>query len=254
MEDLKQEAQNFILQVVESDFIAACRLFDNNLLQVFPPAKLEETWLQLIGLAGPFQTILACQAVERGENYIVTVSCQFEKAPMDIHVVFNQSGQIAGLNYQPAPTASLYNPPAYIHTDAFHETEVTVGNGKWALPATLSMPEGAGPFAAVVLVHGSGPQDRDETIGPNKPFRDLAWGLASQGIIVLRYEKRTKVHAKKFTSEMISRITVQEEVIDDALSAVQLLRQTPGIDPGRIYVLGHSWEPRWPPESASKIQ
>ncbi len=91
-----------------------------------------------------------------------------------------------------------------------------------------------------MLVHGSGPQDRDETIGPNKPFRDLAWGLASQGVAVLRYEKRTKAHAEQFTPEMVARITVQEEVIDDALAAVRLLRQTPEIDPDCIYVLGHS--------------
>jgi dienelactone hydrolase len=240
IEDLKQEAQNFIHQVAEGDFTGACQLFDSNLLQAFPPAELEETWFQLNNLAGPFQTILAYQAIERGENHIVTVTCQFEKAPMDIYVVFNQSGQIAGLNSQPAPAASLYNPPAYVHSDAFHETEAIVGSGEWSLPATLSIPEGAGPFPAVVLVHGSGPQDRDETIGPNKPFRDLAWGLASQGIAVLRYEKRTKAHAGQITPEMVARMTVQEEVIDDALSAVQLLRQTPGIDPGDIYVLGHS--------------
>jgi dienelactone hydrolase len=240
VDDLKQEAQNFILQVAEGDFTGTCHLFDSNLLQAFPPARLEETWHQLNDLAGPFQTILACQTVERGENHIVTVTCQFEKAPMDIYVVFNQSGQIAGLNSQPAPAASLYNPPAYVHSDAFHETEAIVGSGEWSLPATLSIPEGAGPFPAVVLVHGSGPQDRDETIGPNKPFRDLAWGLASQGIAVLRYEKRTKAHAGQITPEMVARMTVQEEVIDDALSAVQLLRQTPGIDPGDIYVLGHS--------------
>ena len=240
IEDLKQEAQNFIHQVAEGDFTGACQLFDSNLLQAFPPAKLEETWFQLNNLAGPLQTILACQAIERGENHIVTVTCQFEKGPIDIYVVFNQSNQIAGLNYQPAPAVSLYNPPAYVHSDAFYETEAIVGSGEWSLPATLTIPEGAGPFPAVVLVHGSGPQDRDETIGPNKPFRDLAWGLASRGIAVLRYEKRTKAHAGQFTPEMVARMTVQEEVIDDALAAVQLLRQTPGIDPGGIYVLGHS--------------
>jgi dienelactone hydrolase len=240
MDDLKQEAQGFINQVVEGDFTGACRLFDRDMVQAFSEARLKESWLQLIGLAGPFQKISNCQAIERGENYIVTVSCQFEKAPMDIYVVFDQSGQIAGLNYQPAPVASPYNPPAYVHPDAFHEVEVTVDSGEWALPGTLSWPNGAGPFPAVVLVHGSGPQDRDETIGPNKPFRDLAWGLASQGIAVLRYEKRTKVHAGQITPEMVARMTVQEELIDDALSAVQLLRRTPGIDSGGIYVLGHS--------------
>src|SRR2546421_397489 len=81
--------------------------------------------------------------------------------------------------------------------DAIKETEVTVGKGEWVLPGTLPLPTGDGPFPAVVLVHGSGPHDRDETIGPSRPFRDLAGGLASQGIAVLRYEKRTKEHAAK---------------------------------------------------------
>jgi dienelactone hydrolase len=241
MDDLKQEAQNFILQVAAGDFSAATRLFDRDLAQAFPQARLKETWLQLTSQVGPFQKVLACQAVERQENRIVTVSCQFEKSLIDLRVVFNQSGQIAGLNYQPAAPADLpYHPPAYVRAAAFREVDAMVGSGEWALPATLSMPVGAGPFPAVILVHGSGPQDRDETIGPNKPFRDLAWGLASQDIAVLRYEKRTKAHAGEFTPEMVARITVQEEVVDDALAAVQLLRQTPGIDPGGIYVLGHS--------------
>jgi uncharacterized protein len=240
MDDIKQVAQDFLRQMVEGDFTGASRLFDDKLLQAFPEAKVKETWLQLIGQVGPFQKILTCQAVDKGETRIVTVSCQFEKAPIDFRAVFNQSGQMSGLNYQLAPDTSPYNPPAYVRAAAFQEVEVTVGSGEWALPGTLSLPVGAGPFPAVVLVHGSGPQDRDEAIGPNKTFRDLAWGLASQGIAVLRYEKRTKAHAEKFTPERIARITSQEEVIDDALSAVQLLRQTPRIDPGRIYVLGHS--------------
>jgi dienelactone hydrolase len=92
----------------------------------------------------------------------------------------------------------------------------------------------------VVLVHGSGPQDRDETLGPNKPFRDLAWGLASQGVAVLRYDKRTFAHKALFTPELIARATVKEETVADALLAVQLLRQTPAIDPEQIFVLGHS--------------
>jgi fermentation-respiration switch protein FrsA (DUF1100 family) len=91
----------------------------------------------------------------------------------------------------------------------------------------------------VVLVHGSGPHDRDETIGPNKPFRDLAWGLASQGIAVLRYEKRTKAHAQAAAGQQ-STFTVYDETIHDALEAVALLRETNDIDPERVYVLGHS--------------
>jgi dienelactone hydrolase len=239
-DELGQKAKDFVYQVVEGDFAGACRRFDSNMTQAFSEAKLKETWLQLISQMGAFQEIRSSQAVERQGYRVITVTCQFEKTPMDIHVVFNQGGQIAGLNTQLTSTTSPYNPPAYVDADAFHEAEVTVGSGTWALPGTLSLPHSAGPFPAIVLVHGSGPQDRDETVGLNRPFRDLAWGLASQGIAVLRYEKRTKAHAGQITPEMVARMTVQDEVIDDALSAVGLLRQTPGIEPGGIYVLGHS--------------
>ena len=114
-----------------------------------------------------------------------------------------------------------------------------MGTGKWSLPGTLTLPRGKGPFPAVVLLHGSGPNDRDETIGPNKPFRDLAWGLASRGIAVLRYEKRTKQHRAEIAA-MVDKLTVEEETVMDALAAVSLLRNTPEIDKSRIFVLGHS--------------
>jgi dienelactone hydrolase len=91
----------------------------------------------------------------------------------------------------------------------------------------------------VVLVHGSGPQDRDETVGANKPFRDLAWGLAARGIAVLRYEKRTKQYGAKLAAA-VQEITLKEETIDDALDAAAQLRATQGIDPQRVFVLGHS--------------
>jgi uncharacterized protein len=172
------------------------------------------------------------------------VTTQFEKARIVIQVVFNSQGQISGLFFKPAEDSqtapAAYSAPDYVDTKQFTESDVTVGSGEWALPGTLSMPVGDGPFPAVVLVHGSGPNDRDETIGPNKPFKDLAWGLASQGIAVLRYDKRTKAHAQQFTPDVLSTLTVQEETIDDALLAAQLLRQTGKIDPQRIYVLGHS--------------
>jgi len=106
------------------------------------------------------------------------------------------------------------------------------------LPATLTVPVGAGPFPGVVLVHGSGPNDRDETVGANKPFKDLAAGLASRGIAVLRYDKRTKVYGARGVTT--GDYTVKQEVVDDALEAVRLLRGQPRIDPARVFVLGHS--------------
>jgi dienelactone hydrolase len=131
-----------------------------------------------------------------------------------------------------------YRPPSYVDLRSFREADVTIGSGEWALPGTLSMPGGSGPFSGVVLVHGSGPNDRDGTVGPNKVFRDLAWGLASQGIAVLRYDKRTFTHKNKYTPDVVAKVTVKEETVDDARLAARLLREMPQVR--RVFVLGHS--------------
>lgn len=105
------------------------------------------------------------------------------------------------------------------------------------LPGTLTIPGGAGPFPAVVLIAGSGPFDRDETLGPNKPFRDLAEGLAAAGIASFRYDKRTHAYSKKTVGNTF---TIDDEVTDDALTALHVLRQQSLIDSHRLFVLGHS--------------
>ncbi len=216
--------------------------FDDTMKTAFPLDQVKQAREGLVAQAGRLERQIDARAVKLEQYDIVYVTYELEKGSVDVKMVFDEAGQIAGLFFQNAGSenAAAYEAPAYVDTSKFAEQEVTVGTGEWALPGTLSLPVGDGPFPALVLVHGSGPNDRDETIGPNKPFRDLAWGLATRGIAVLRYEKRTREHASKFTPELIDTLTVKEETIDDALAAVTLLRQTAGIDPSRVYVLGHS--------------
>lgn len=106
------------------------------------------------------------------------------------------------------------------------------------LPGLLDMPRGAGPFPAVVLVHGSGAQDRNETIGPNKPFLDIAHGLAEQGIAVLRYDKRTKARPHDLADR--TDYTVDDETTNDAVLAIAKLASEPHIDASHVFVFGHS--------------
>ena len=237
--DPASAAERFVQQLAKGDFSAADKVFDATMKLALPTHKLKQAWESLIANVGELKKQLNTRAQRLGEYDVVFVTCQFEQVTLDVKVVFNRSKQISGLFFVPTKTTDEYQQPPYAKSATFREQEVQVGTGEWALPGTLTMPVGDGPFPAVVLVHGSGPNDRDETIGPNRPFLDLAWGLASKGIAVLRYEKRTKCHAEKLLLLKDS-ITVKEETIDDALIAVLLLRNTNKIAEDKIFLLGHS--------------
>lgn len=118
--------------------------------------------------------------------------------------------------------------------------DIIVGKGtEWELHGVLTIPRNTDdPVPAVVLVHGSGPNDMDETIFDNKPFRDIAEHLSSNGIAVIRYNKRTLTHGIRIAG--MRGLTVWEETIEDVLLAADLLRADPRIDNNRIYILGHS--------------
>ena len=113
--------------------------------------------------------------------------------------------------------------------------EITIGKGtEYPLKGLLTLPDdNSSPVPAVVMVHGSGPSNMDELT----PFKDIAEGLAERGVASLRYDKRTFVYARKMRK---TDVTVKEETVDDALLAVELLKQTPQIDRERIFILGHS--------------
>jgi fermentation-respiration switch protein FrsA (DUF1100 family) len=119
----------------------------------------------------------------------------------------------------------------------YGEEEVRILNseGGHTLAGTLTLPEGDGPFPAVVLVSGSGPQDRDEAVFGHRPFLILADHLARKGIAVLRYDDRG-VGA----SEGDFGSATSEDFVSDALAGVSLLRNRMEIDPDHVGILGHS--------------
>ncbi len=126
--------------------------------------------------------------------------------------------------------------PSYIDPNRFREVEMRVGATPYVLGGTLTLPRGNGPFPAVVLVHGSGPSDRDASVGATKIFRDIAQGLASSGIAALRYDKRTYTYRDLLSND----IALDDEAVLDAVGAVSALGQRSDIDPTRIFVIGHS--------------
>ncbi|MEO7273627.1 MAG: alpha/beta fold hydrolase, partial [Vicinamibacterales bacterium] len=231
-------ARAFVTLLASGQYAQAVESFTPQMKAAMPVERLRATWTGLTGQAGPFQRQITTSVAPRGVLSVVVVTCEFERATIDVQVTVNPANLVGGLFLRPSVQAVTYTPPAYASPAGYQESEVTVGSGPWALPATLTMPGGARPVPAVVLVHGSGPGDRDATVGQIKQFTDLALGLASRGIAVLRYDKRTRVHANAMRD--LPGLTVKEETIDDAVAAVQVLRSTSGVDPNRIVVLGHS--------------
>jgi dienelactone hydrolase len=234
--------EQFVDLLARGDFAAAVARYDKTMQTALPELKLRDTWRSVETQAGRFKKRLHTRMVKAGGYDVALVTCEFERAKLDTKVVKNSQGEVAGLFFLPGTAAvDPTKPPPYARTNAFREKDFTVGSGEWQLPGTLTMPtsKSAASFPAVVLVHGSGPNDRDESVGASKPFRDLAWGLAGKGVAVLRYEKRTKQYSTRFVTEKLP-ITAREETIDDAVTAVSQLRKTEGIDPKRVFVLGHS--------------
>jgi dienelactone hydrolase len=145
------------------------------------------------------------------------------------------AGLLHGLRLAP-PSGTTWEPPAYAEPDRFTEHEVTVGTGPLAVPGTITRPRGRGPWPGLVLLT-SGPADRDLTTGPNKPFKDLAWGLASRGVAVARFDKVTHVHPEAGSA---AGFTMADEYVPHAVAAVRLLQRQRKVDPARVFVLGLS--------------
>lgn len=226
-----QTAQILLDHLDAGRFSQAEAMFSDSMKALVPEDKLKAAW----GSMAPSVKRGAFKLGTKDDLRFVLVPMLRGKAAWQASIAVDTAGKVTGLYIQPQTETSPV--PALASDATFIERELTVGSGADALPATFSMPNGKGPFPAVVLVHGSGAHDRNETIGANRPFLDLARGLAAQGIAVLRYEKRSKAMPGWYANHPV---TIDNETTDDAVLALAALRAQPGIDAKRVFVLGHS--------------
>jgi uncharacterized protein len=228
-------------------------LFAPRLSAVVSADTVRSGWATALAGTGPVTAIgrpVTRPSTEDGlVRVIVPVTC--ERGGLAVHLTVDDAGLLHGLRLAPPETES-WVPPRYAAGRRFAEHGVTVGSGPLAVPGTVTLPRarararGRGP--GVVLLSGGGPFDRDATHGVNKPLKDLAWGLASRGIAVLRFDKVT------FTRAAVTDdpgFTMTDEYVPHAVAAVRLLQHQPGVDPARVFVLGHSMGGKVAPRVAS---
>lgn len=231
--DDESRVRGLIAKLAKSDWDGAAAELDDTMRAAFPKEKMASVWHAILESAGAFEGVEHVDIKPNDASHRTGVAkVTFERTHLVFRVVLDTQGRVAGFFIQPGDTAASWKPPDYANADVFTETRTTVGSSP-ALPGTLTVPKNAKGYPAVVLVHGSGPNDEDETILANKPFKDLAFGLASRGIAVLRYDKRTRVDPTGVRTQ-------KEEVDDGAHAAVALLQKQPDVDPKRIVLLGHS--------------
>lgn len=234
---IETKAVDFVDLIVQEKFENLQPLMDKTMQQAMPSKTFARTWQQVQRQAGDFVEVLGSRRADAQGYAIALVTCAFKRGKLDLRVVYDGQGLVSGFFVQPAGPQPKPKSPPYADRGDFTEEAVEVVTGEYRLPGTLTLPETSGKPPIAVLLHGSGPHDRDETIGPNKVFRDLAWGLAAKGVASLRYEKRTKEYAMEIDIETI---TYEEEAVEDALSAIELVANSDRFDSDRVVLIGHS--------------
>lgn len=231
--------------LVSGNYANAVAHFSPTLGNKLDAAKMKQVWTQVQESAGAYRRHdITKEHSLQGQSVQVT-PITFAKMPLDLLTACDTEGRISTYRLVPASMVKLLQsaedtPPvkAHVLADGVRVQPMDVVSPPGPLHGVLTLPPGAGPFSAVVFVSGSGPGDMDETVGPNKPFRDLADGLARAGIASLRYDKRTHDYPRRWSEN--SGAVVDAEVTDDALRAAHALARLKAVDSRRVFVLGLS--------------
>ncbi|MBP2075917.1 alpha/beta fold hydrolase [Oceanobacillus polygoni] len=232
---VEETAQEVIDLLVDGEFEKVHDDFFAEKLQESTSLKeLEEVWKA--ETSGTFNGVRSLESSERGDSYqVVEAEIEYSGVIFQVRMTFDEALQLVGINLA-GEGANVAAP------DNVTEEQVVVGEGtEYELEGTLTLPnQESDNLPAVILVQGSGPSDRDEAVFSYKPFRDIAWGLAEQGIAVLRYDKRTYTYGSTMSPEELQSLTVYEETVEDAVRAAELLKNDSRIDSSSVYLGGHS--------------
>lgn len=208
------------------------RCFDDNMKENVPKEKLKELWESLEEQGGEFVALenIERKNLEGGSRQIGLI--RFEELSMGLELSENEHQQITGLFIR----ALGYETPDYADGLGVGKRYINFVSNGFELSGELVIPLACKDCPVVILVHGSGPNDRDETIGPNKVFYDVAMGLAKNGIASFRYDKRSNLYPET----MKGQFDLYDETINDAISAFNSVYNDTSLYFEKHYILGHS--------------
>ena len=218
-------------------FAEAETYFDESIKTKIDKKILEQVVTSLETSIGKYKQPLGFhQQTDSVYNFLFYYS-EFEKTKMDLKFTFNKNHKVLGFFLVEHQNTETLKPEA---DNTFYTNSVLkIPSKTIVLSGTLTQPKivSDGKKIIAVLVHGSGPNDRDETVGINKPFKDIAEGLAKNGINVFRYDKRTFSAPESLNP---NKLTIDDEVTDDVVNIVRFLKKNDSLHDTRIFVIGHS--------------
>jgi pimeloyl-ACP methyl ester carboxylesterase len=132
-----------------------------------------------------------------------------------------------------------YKTPEYVNGESFDSRLVEFGDINWKLPGILTIPKNVSNPPVLVLVPGSGPSDQDESVFGVRVFKDVAEGLSSNGIAVLRYANRQHALKEKY-ARIATKATINEQTVDDAVHAFKFIKRFKRFCRSKVFVLGYS--------------
>lgn len=242
---------SFIKKLERQQFDSCFAMFDTSMANKFNAGMLEGMWGQIPKYMGEYKGYSTIESSKKDSMDIVAVRCEFAKTKIDLQFAYNEAQKIMGMYFVPPKSKTAYITPEYAQQNKYYETKIAVKTGTMSLPGALCVPNNIKNPPVVILLAGSGPNDKDESIGPNKALKDLAIGLASNGIATYRYDKRTLTYGKDISANM-EKFDLNQEVIEDAISAVNIIKKNPDFKNSKIYIVGHSLGAMAAPLIASK--
>ncbi|PSP19848.1 alpha/beta hydrolase [Halobacteriales archaeon QH_10_67_13] len=218
-------------------FEEAVELFSESYRDRVSPGLLENLWLAFTGVGGGFETVLGSEEGVQSGFDAVDLRLGFTRGEHVLRVLTRGDGTVVG-----AAVNDEYAGPAYADGDAFETRELALESDDCSMDAAVTVPAGADPDAVpgVVLVHGNDPlgtADKNLDAGGTQMFRDLAEGLSSAGVAVFRYDRRTNACPGTIES---TGYTLDRVSVADAVAAAERFRTVEGVDPDRVFVVGHS--------------
>ena len=244
---------SFVKQLERHQYDSCYAMFDTVMANKFSVSMLETMWQSLPRYMGEYKGYSTITSEKKDSLEVIFVRCEFEKTKMDLQMAYSKSKKIVGMYFTPPKNKAAYVYPEYSLSHKFYETKIAVKTGTYTLPGALCVPNNIKNPPVVILLAGSGPNDKDETIGANKALKDLAVGLSSNGIATYRYDKRTLVYRKEISQKMDD-FDLNQEVVEDAISAVKMLKKNPDFKESKIYIIGHSLGAMCAPLIASKCK